>query len=96
MALDTTSEFVLDHYTDKLREAHGDAYTAGFLLSQLKAVVEMLPKSKRAAAIASFTHVVGSNVKVTVKNLMSGEAVEIPLNDVGGPCDPSTEKYWTM
>ncbi len=96
MALDTTSEFIFDHYTDKLRDEHGDAYTAGFLLSQLKAVVDMLPKSKRAAAIASFKAVVGSNVKVTVKNLMGGEAVEIPLSDVGGPCDPSTEKYWTM
>jgi hypothetical protein len=96
MALDTTSEFALDHYTNLLLDTNGDSYTAGFLLSQLKAVVEMLPKSKRAAAIASFAHVVASNVKVTVKNLMSGEAVEIPLNDVGGPCDPSTEKYWTM
>ena len=96
MALDTTSEFTLDRYTNKLRDAHGDAYTAGFLLSQLKAVVDMLPKSKQSIAVASFKAVVGSNVKVTVRNQMSGELVEIPLNDVGGPCDPSQDRYWTM
>lgn len=96
MALDTKSEVALDQYTDKLLDTHGAAYTAGFLLSQLKAVIEMLPKSKQAMAVASFKAVVGSNVKVLVRNLMTGELIEIPLNDVGGPCDPSTERYWTM
>lgn len=33
---------------------------------------------------------------VTVKNLMSGEPVAISARDVGGPCDPSTERYWSM
>lgn len=31
-----------------------------------------------------------------VKNLMSGELVEIDYRDVGGPCDPSTERYWSL
>ena len=33
---------------------------------------------------------------VTVKSLMSGDEVEIRKSEVGGPCDPSTERYWSM
>ena len=31
-----------------------------------------------------------------VKNLQTGQLVEIDYRDVGGPCDPSTERYWSM
>ena len=33
---------------------------------------------------------------VTVINLMTGEPVQIPAVDRGGPCDPSQEHYWQM
>jgi hypothetical protein len=36
------------------------------------------------------------NQKVAVKNMMSGKDVYINEQDVGGPCDPSTERYWSM
>jgi len=36
------------------------------------------------------------NVKVTVKNLMTGKMVEILEIDRGGACDPSTERYFSM
>jgi hypothetical protein len=36
------------------------------------------------------------NVKVTVKNLMTGEMVEILEIDRGSACDPSTERFWSM
>lgn len=36
------------------------------------------------------------NGYVTVKNMMSGKDVQIRQQDVGGPCDPSTEAYWSM
>lgn len=36
------------------------------------------------------------NKKTTVKSLQSGQDVEINQQDVGGPCDPSTERYWSM
>lgn len=36
------------------------------------------------------------NKYVTVTNLMSGREVQIRQQDVGGVCDPSTERYWTM
>lgn len=37
-----------------------------------------------------------SSRKVTVKNLMTGKPVQIEACQVGGPCDPSTERYWAM
>lgn len=33
---------------------------------------------------------------VPVQNKISGETVMIPRRDRGGPCDPSTERYWSM
>lgn len=33
---------------------------------------------------------------VTVTNLMSGKPVQIPADQVGGACDPSQERYWSM
>lgn len=33
---------------------------------------------------------------VMVKNLMTGEMVEIDYRDRGGACDPSMERYWSM
>ena len=36
------------------------------------------------------------NKKVAVKNMMSGKDVYINAQDVGGVCDPSTERYWSM
>ena len=32
----------------------------------------------------------------TVRNLMTGAEVQIEAEDRGGPCDPSTERYWSM
>jgi len=31
-----------------------------------------------------------------VKNLMTGQLVEIAWEDQGGACDPSMERYWSM
>lgn len=36
------------------------------------------------------------NKKTTVKSLMTGKDVVINEQDRGGPCDPSTERYWSM
>lgn len=33
---------------------------------------------------------------VTVKSLMTGQDVQIEASAVGGPCDPSTERFWSM
>ena len=34
--------------------------------------------------------------KTKVRNLMTGAEVEIRTKDVGGVCDPSQERYWSM
>lgn len=36
------------------------------------------------------------NKKTTVKSLMTGKDVVINEQDRGGPCDPSTERFWSM
>ena len=38
----------------------------------------------------------GHDPMVTVYNLMSKKPVQIRRSEVGGPCDPSTERYWCM
>ena len=64
--------------------------------------------SERGAKIANTRKKMGGEVmrsdvydvayrrKVPVKNLMNGKTVMLDVNDVGGPCDPSTERYWSM
>lgn len=37
-----------------------------------------------------------ANEMVTVKNLLSGKDIQIRRVDVGGACDPSTERYHCM
>jgi hypothetical protein len=32
----------------------------------------------------------------TVRNLMTGQEVQIEASERGGPCDPSMERYWSM
>lgn len=36
------------------------------------------------------------NPIITVFNLMSGKPVQIRKSERGGPCDPSTERYFSM
>jgi hypothetical protein len=55
-----------------------------------------MPKTKQKEFMAQFESTVGSVVTVKVKNCLSGKEVEIRWDQVGGPCDPSTEKYHTM
>ena len=86
----------IDLCVNALMNDRGAAYTAGFLNSQLAAAVDMLPKTKQKMFIASLRRVTGQVVKVKVKNLLSGGEVEIDWDQVGGPCDPSTELYHSM
>ena len=80
----------------ELMGQQGAEYTAGFLTSQLEAAIGMLPKTKQKMALAGFHAVVDSMLMVTVKSLMTKQDVQIRKCDRGGPCDPSTERYWSM
>lgn len=86
----------IDLCVNALMTDQGAAYTAGFLNSQLAAAVDLLPKTKQKMFIAQLRQVVGAAVKVKVTNILSGQEVEIAWDEVGGPCDPSTERYHSM
>lgn len=86
----------IDLCVNALMNDRGSAYTAGFLNSQLACAVDLLPKTKQKQFIAQLRRVVGSAVKVKVTNILSGKEVEIAWDEVGGPCDPSTERYHSM
>jgi hypothetical protein len=83
------TELVLEH-------KGGPGGAAIFLLDQLTAAVEQLPRTRRQAFINSMRQAACQGVTVQVKSLMSGQMVTIPLENRGGPCDPSMERYWSM
>lgn len=85
----------LDQAINALIKQEGYGYTAGFLASSLKIVIDQLPKTKRKQAIADIERAVGQKVLVPVRNAMTGEIVEIPWDRVGSATDPSMESYWS-
>lgn len=46
--------------------------------------------------VDTYDNMVAKEPMVTVKSLMTGADVQIRKSEVGGCCDPSTERYWTM
>ena len=79
-------------------KANLDSFMAKALLD--KFVVINGDDTKKARWLANKAHKAGANVAIvvatkTVRNLMSGEEVEI---DTDAPlcCDPSSETYWSM
>lgn len=81
---------------DVLYEQEGPAWTAGFLTTQLVAAIDQLPKTKQKMFLAQLERLVGDKVTVTVKNILSGQDVEIRWDERGTCVDPSTERYHTM
>lgn len=75
---------------------HGEQAAAEFMREQMEKMFAMLPKTKQTVFMRGFESDVGNRVKVKVESLMTGAEVEIRWCDLGGPCDPSTERYWTM
>jgi len=50
-------------------------------------------KDLKVGTIAEFNAL---DVDVVVHNLMNGHPVTLRKSEVGGPCDPSTERYFSM
>lgn len=86
----------LNDATEAMVKQYGYAFSTGFLQGQLVEAVALLPKTKQKLFMAQLEHVVGQMVKVKVTNILSGKEVELPWDDVGGCCDPSTERYHSM
>lgn len=66
-----------------------------FLLQQLAAAVEQLPRTRRAQFVSAVHQAACQGVTVQVRSIMSGELVTIPLERRGTCSDPSQERYWS-
>lgn len=80
---------------DTVFKDNGGSFTSGYVNSLAVEMLNLLPKRKQREFIAQVARFNGQH-KITVKSLMSGQDVEISRSERGGPCDPSTERYWTM
>jgi hypothetical protein len=73
----------------------GYAYAAGYMSSMITDMLNLLPKRKQKEYLQQL-QVHNDNFQVEVKSLQTGAQVKIRRKDVGGPTDPSTERYWSM
>ena len=73
----------------------GAAFAAGYMNSMAQEMLNLLPKRRQKAFIQQVAAFNGRQL-VTVKNCLSGQEVEIRREDLGGPCDPSQERFHSM
>jgi len=76
-------------------------YPYKFYKTQAGAKAALTKLQKRGAldseyAVTSYANFAANDYEVEVINLMSGKPCKIRRSEVGGPCDPSTERYWSM
>ena len=91
----TDNQTALKAELDLMFEEQGAAFAAGYMNSMAQEMLNLLPKRKQKAFIQQVAAFNGRQL-VTVKNILSGQEVEIRREDVGGPCDPSMERYHSM
>lgn len=91
----TDNQVALKGELDLMFKEQGAAFAAGYMNSMAQEMLNLLPKRKQKAFIEQVASFNGRQL-VTVKNLLSGKEVEIRRCDVGGPCDPSMERYHSM
>lgn len=70
-------------------------FTAGYVTQMAVDMLNLLPKRKQKEYIKTVERFNGWH-KVKVKNCLTGVEVEIPRADLGGPNDPSTERFHSM
>ena len=73
----------------------GYAYASGFMSSMMKDMLNLLPKRKQKEFL-QWVQAHNDNFRVEVPSLQTGAMVKIRRKDVGGVCDPSTERHWSM
>ena len=91
----TENQNALKAELDTMYEEQGASFTSGYLNSMAQEMLNLLPKRQQKAFIKQVQTFNGRQL-VTVKNLMSGQDVEIRRADRGTCVDPSTERYWSM
>lgn len=91
----TENQRELNQAINVMYEDQGAAFTSGYLNSMAQEMLALLPKRKQKEFIKGVQAFNGRQL-VKVKNCLTGAEVEIRREDVGGPCDPSTERYHSM
>lgn len=81
---------------EAMKNAKGTQGALDFAHKQMEEMFALLPKAKQKQFKEQFRGAVGDCVTVTVKNCLTGKPVQIRWDQVGGPCDPSTERYHSM
>jgi hypothetical protein len=83
-----------DQFTVMMKDQDAQ-FVAGYAVQVAMDMLNLLPKRKQKEFIKSIQQFNGRQL-VTVKNCLSGQEVEIMRCDVGGPCDPSMERFHSM
>jgi hypothetical protein len=79
----------------QLEQDEGYAYAAGYLSSMVEDMLKHLPKRCQKEYLQQLRQHNDDRL-VEVKSLANQAMVKIRRKDLGGPCDPSTERYWSM
>ena len=91
----TDNQVEMNEALKLLHSDNGSAFTAGYTTQMVVDMLNLLPKRKQKEFIKQVQEYTDAHY-VTVKNCLSGRDVEIQRGDVGGPCDPSMERYHSM
>ena len=91
----TDNQTALKDELNTMFKEQGAAFTAGYTNMMVQEMLMMLPKRKQKEFIKQVAAFNGRQL-VTVKNILSGQEVEIRREDLGGPCDPSMERFHSM
>ena len=91
----TDNQTALKDQLNLMFSEQGAAFTAGYMNSMAQEMLNMLPKRKQKEFIKQVAAFNGRQL-VTVKNCLTGVEVEIHREDLGGPNDPSTERFHSM
>ena len=91
----TDNQTALKDQLNLMFTEQGAAFTAGYTNMMVQEMLNLLPKRKQKEFIRQVSAFNGRQL-VTVKNCLTGVEVEIRREDLGGPCDPSMERFHSM
>jgi hypothetical protein len=91
----TDNQTAIKDELNTMFKEQGAAFTAGYSNMMVQEMLMLLPKRRQKEFIRQVADFNGRQL-VTVKNCLTGQEVEIRREDMGGPCDPSMERFHSM
>jgi len=91
----TTNQTEMRNALDIMYTDQGSGFAAGYMTIMVQEMLELLPKKKQKEFLAQVKEY-NDRQLVTVKNILTGQEVEIRRGDLGTCCDPSMELYHSM